>query len=357
MATNKKIVTTTRTSSTVPSKRRPKQKNPRQGQVKRTKKKTDRSDQVRTMAQRVHLKPCTFRYFKCLTDPWAAYGRMQDVCVPDLYDLPSFKFTTRIRGTLAVGTSGFGYIILAPQLDGASAAIGAYTGAAFTSANTFANSGVGVTTLTESSYPYNQITGAYKPPQARLVAAGVRIRYTGTELNRAGNLVPFFLPSTGSIGGATTAQLMSIQNLRSLPNNRQWIPAVFNPSSPSDYTYANYTAAQDFAVQGANMGVAIMGDPTVGNTYEFDVLRFWEVVPTLFAQGQVSGTFSATYATTKSDSDLEGLSFVKDFMGQISPSDAGDSLWSAALKYMKDHGVEIAQGAYKVGKPLLMNGI
>jgi len=345
---SKALTITTTTRDVKPKKQQrqqPKRKAPRQ-QPRQNVKRPQRPRAQTSMQLMRTLRPCTLQYLKTLVDPWASYTASAEVCIPDLYDLPSQKFAARARGTFGVGSQGLGYVLLAPFALGSGAQIGCCTASTYVASGTILNtSGTGVVGINDGSYPWGIQTGSYNPPQVRLVAAGLRIRYTGTELNRAGNLLSVCLPSNADLQGMSTAALLGIQSLKTRPNNRQWVGCCFNPALPSDYAY--YSSSSTFTTGTANplMAVIVMGDPTVGNSYEYDIVRFFEAVPMGYASGQTSGTFSATFSTTKSESDLEGLSIVKDFMGSISGSDSGNPLWNQAVAYLRKQSIQLTPKA------------
>jgi hypothetical protein len=321
-------------------------------QQRKPKKNTQKQQQIVRYTQIRRMGPviqhCSLLYWKTLTNPWEVLAKGAAVCIPDLNDQASMKFSTRMRGTLYVGTAGVGFIALCPVQAGNNSSVGACSAANY--AGTGPNSsGTGVTTLQDLQYPWNIATSSVAPPLVRLVACGVRIRYTGTELNRAGNIMPFSLSTLGESYGVVGSTIMNMQSVKTYPNNRQWCGAVFNPTLPSDYQYTNGNPTYN----NGSIGVVIMGDPTSGNSYEYDIVRFWEALPALFLGSQGSGTIYSTFATTKSESDLVGMSAIKDFMGTISQSEAGQTLWNQAKAYIAAKGISIASQAMANARPAL----
>jgi len=59
------------------------------------------------------LSACTHDYLKAMYDPW---NLKNAPCVPDLIQIPSYKFSTRIRGTLYCNAAGAGSISMNPFL-------------------------------------------------------------------------------------------------------------------------------------------------------------------------------------------------------------------------------------------------
>ena len=133
------------------------------------------------------LSECAARYACAIGAPFSA-GAI-GACVPSFPARPSFKVHSRINGTFSIGTAGVGYIGVAPCVSNSQRCI-YYTGSTFTG-TTLMVSGTGVNAITNTSNPY--ASGAFVPASqatdamtARIISVGLRIRYTGTELNRGG---------------------------------------------------------------------------------------------------------------------------------------------------------------------------
>lgn len=140
------------------------------------------------MSKQLALKipECSVHYIQALFDP---FDTPAGVCIPaDSFPLPSQKVKSFQRGTFNLGTTGYGFIAVAPapwsDVSIAWTSTDLSVGNASTIATAYTNIGLGANT----KLPFNFVTDALanKSVQARVVAAGLRIRYSGTEDNRQG---------------------------------------------------------------------------------------------------------------------------------------------------------------------------
>jgi len=132
------------------------------------------------------IPACTVDYINALFDP---FNTMGGVCIPaDQFPLPSQKSKVFLRGSFALGASGVGFIGLAPSPWNNLTSINHTTATSVGTVNTlftdFTNLGAGI--IAFAQLPFNDADRAAKTVQARVVASGIRIRYSGTELNRQG---------------------------------------------------------------------------------------------------------------------------------------------------------------------------
>lgn len=154
--------------------------------------------------QQAHLSKCATKYIEFMHNPWG----MKDVpCVPSAPALFTRNVYITAKGVLGVGTAGFGFIAVDPihacHSDGA--VIDGNAGQGFVQYSTAAYAGnivtdssvAGVNTdLGNSDY----VVADFQPVgpttnTVRVVGAGVRIKYRGTELNRGGSVVAFHDPN------------------------------------------------------------------------------------------------------------------------------------------------------------------
>lgn len=163
-------------------------------------KKTVRRRRQSRRGRRVGLTHCANKYFQAVRDPFGveAIG----ACVPTMPAFPSQKAHAFVRDvTVTVGTLGVGYIVWQPCLANdlvsvwATASNFAHVGIDFSSLAT----GVLPIVVSDSPYAADQLTGSVAPVTGRLVSAGMRCRYTGTELNRGGQVYAYATPDHSPI--------------------------------------------------------------------------------------------------------------------------------------------------------------
>lgn len=143
-------------------------------------------ERKRAVAQRlqVTVPECSIHYIDSLFDP---FNTSDGVCIPcDLFPLPSQKIKTIFRGVLNLGTTGYGWVGFTPCTANDQIAISVTSttsvGGSATLLNAFTNIGTGVF----SQLPYAVADFNAGTVQARVVACGLRVRYSGAEQTRQG---------------------------------------------------------------------------------------------------------------------------------------------------------------------------
>ncbi len=248
---------------------------------------------------RVQLSECAELFASAVTDP---FGQWSGVCVPDTHDLPSFKLRTLIRGTMTVGTLGYGFVTISSQ--------GACNNNVVVRATTSAFAGLvvptiattGVNSILNLQFPYTAAAVNAGDVLPRVAVCGARIRYIGSELNRSGQLIAWKAPTSLSMIGKSTDVLLSNQAVQTYPVTRQWHGITYFPTLPDDSAYVG--ASNDLLIDNnADLGFAVAG-AIAGTTYEYEVVWYHEI-----AQG-----FTALANVSPSHSDLHGFSIIRNFL-------------------------------------------
>lgn len=280
------------------------------------------------------LSACAQRYFEVLLNPFDTAAE-ELPCIPDLIDIPSYKFYTRQRGSITIGTTGYGFVGVSPYAYGndqvnilSSSSTYGFSGFPVTAARSAA-----VLESSNSMFPWTAATC----PSVRVVGCGLRIRYTGTELNRGGTIIPVLSNMVGdNLSGEGVSENLARPTVRTLQNNRQWAGCVLKPLSPSDYSYTQDLSGTRNLISGANlagtnirMGVALTG--AVGNTYEYELVIYYECIPAVSA----TGTVNSVPGTSKSHSDVSALSMIRDYVGGLFDSDMGKAVIEAGKSFFK----------------------
>jgi len=305
----------------------PKQKAKKKG----TKQQRKQRKEIARLPRRVHFSDCSRLYLRSVLDPWDVLNNEDSLpCLPDEFDQPSFKYATRARGTLTVGTTT-GFVLVSPMNAINTTSNICYTDSSYAGLS-FQAVGTGTNLVTDGQLlPASAATA----PNSRLVACGLRVRYTGTELNRGGQVLPArALPSGDNLNGSTISDCLQRQDHATKPCSRGWVGTVWYPT---------YAAATEFALNnnsvstGTNQRLGVLVTGTTGNTYEWDFVRFWEVV----ADTSVAGTPTLSpVGITKSHSDLTGLGWVRDYLGGLSVDDYGKVAYDAGIRYVSGIAVK-----------------
>jgi len=276
--------------------------------------------------EKFKLSQCSTLYLKALTDPFNLEGGV--ACIPDEFDIPSFKCLSVTRGTMALGNLGVGFVCVKHQPTSDETAIIATNGVTFTgttvTAVALAN---GVTAYSNVGAPFvaSQFSGGSSDNAYmwRLVGGGLRIRYLGTELNRSGREIPYRKNTLVNIVGFNAAQLLSRPEVPSIATRREWATVTHLPLGSvnigsaagqiSDYEYNPETvAAFGTGAAGvfADLGFFIDGG-VAGNAYEWEWYQHYEIAA-------IRGASPA--GITPSHADLPGISAIRNVLESNMPS-------------------------------------
>lgn len=171
----------------------------------------------------VRVSPCLRKWYDCLTDPFSTAA--QGACIPYGDNISSARSYGFLRLQVTVGVDGVGFIAFSPATMNDNTAC-FYTTAAFTggiaqilTANNTLKVGVVAQSMTNNRYSVQQITTPnYNNPQAavRLVGGGIRMQYTGKEINRSGLIYAYTHPIHNSAIDSSTGNVVSINSIASL---------------------------------------------------------------------------------------------------------------------------------------------
>jgi hypothetical protein len=308
-------------------------KNKRQRKKTRNASNKQKPRQNKTMtvvAQRAthfSLSMCSRDYLRAISDPFSLpLGTLP--CIPDLYDSPSKKLRIVQRGLLQAPGSGqptgyCGFVCFDPfngisndfNTVGYSAAT--YVDDGFPS--TYGDTGCLETPMTQSPYTHNAFGTANGKLQYRVVAAGVRVRYAGTELERGGLTIPFRHPQNFPFNGYSLTDVLSFQDSRRLPVDRKWHGQFYLPTTAAYYTYTTGTGSQPDPCTSGSIGVLIKSGGSNSTTWEWECVAFYEVA-------------GATENTTPSHADLNGMSAVRTLFEGGFDGDPSTSMYQEAVR-------------------------
>jgi len=290
---------------------------------------------------------CSKNYFMALMNPW----QVDDPpCVPDSIVLPTYKFAASIRGTFSTGSSGLGFVTLNPYLAAYGIASNQVAGipqpcGIITNANYTDNNYVPTGTTSNST---NQITSdstlvaqslqtdgsLMSNYNIRVVGAGLKVRYVGSEFSRSGRMLAYRTPDNGAIQiGINPTQILVDREIISVPVERKWHHVVWRPSNALDTGFFNYSTLPNKPF--STLGVFVEGAGGAIN-FEFDGVVWLEVVQnTNSAQVQTPGL----PRLTPSHSDPIGMSAAVSALPQTQPTQDPSSdlksFMSSAYDYVK----------------------
>jgi hypothetical protein len=295
------------------------------------------------------LSPCSVDYLKALTDPFNLGGLP---CVPDLVSFPSKKTRTTIYGsfTLAGATTGFGYVACTP-LNFVNNQQTVYYSDGIAALTSVKTSDVvnGCSSAYDTQKPYNYVEcETNRQVNSRSVGCGLRIRYTGTELNRGGTIVAT-ASADGSLSGKTFSDVATDPTSIRYPVTRNWRTVCFRPSNDSETVFKEgvYPITNDVndAQNQFRMGFLVQGAP--GNTFEFEYVSFSEFVSGSAIPGGLALPIRPD-GISKSHTDLAGMSVTRDFLSQGRPeiqSSGGPGLFNMAMDWIGKYSLQDVSSA------------
>lgn len=251
------------------------QQNPPQGAAQRTRAAPSKAKgpkqprQNKTASGRtVSLSQCAADYGKCQTNPWT--GPL--ACVPDFPALFSSKQRVWAKGTLSTGTSGFGFIVVSPPSGAVSDLLSVYNSSSTYAGNTVALTGTGVVGgSTNSMFLSADINNTAAGAQYRVVGAGIRIRYMGTELNRGGFSIGLHDPSHTTMDGRSIVGMRAEMVAVEFATSRKWQNVLYRPVYNDELLYNGVITPNPF------MGFVIQSpDASILSTYEYEFSAVYE---------------------------------------------------------------------------------
>lgn len=161
------------------------------------------------------LSPCAKLYAQALINPFGDFEGMP--CIPDLIATPSFKFAARATGIFTIGTTGIGFVAVNPfslvtsakqKVPSTSGGSALFQAPVYATTAAYALSGIQVPQCNLNSDPAGFVSSLSDSPfgafdnkyKVRLVGCGIKTRYMGKELDRAGRVVLYTEPSNITIG-------------------------------------------------------------------------------------------------------------------------------------------------------------
>lgn len=216
----------------------------------------------------------TFKFALAQSNPFRVPGIFPNCFRPVAY---SHCVSAILRGTGTIGTAGVGWVLMNPTYTNNTNMVvcSGVTSTETTTTGINVTDG-GVLSFTCSSLPYStsQITTALA--QGRICGAGIRVRYSGKQINMAG--------SRWHVKGITSTSLaqgtMSLSNLisrvagvRAFANDRRWSHSAFDFYDDTSATFG-ITETE----WGAQEIVLMTGTP--GENFDFEAIVFAEFVGT-----------------------------------------------------------------------------
>jgi hypothetical protein len=205
-----------------------------------------------------------------LIDPFNVHG----VGLPTSPAVPSLKAWVFSKGSFSTQANSQGYIGFNPYAGVTSDLPTVFytdgSGAVTSMPGAIAAGVLGATTNSpylSTSYGANENDSSW-----RIVSAGLRVRYTGTTLNKGGSLVVVSHPTHNSIVGATDPEMLAYNTSKRLPVNDVWTCLVWCPAIGADFQFRQAVPAGV-----PTMGVSVEAPSATVVTFAFEAFINFEV--------------------------------------------------------------------------------
>jgi len=259
---------------------------------------------------------CTTDYIHAITNPFDAPS---GACLPaDLFPLPTQKLKIWARGSCVLGTTGFGFISVIPTATSDAPAAWATSVTSVMAVSTALNAVTNTASIAFAQSPFLVADiNTNKTVQTRLVALGLRLRYTGTEAGRNGIINCMESAEHLTVAG------MSYDFIRTHPNTKTYRPA--GDGSWTTLLYSGPAFTQEMTLFSQDP-MTIMGTTTTTGTgvlvaaisgvaadkYEFEIFEHFEAMGINVSGKTRSDADAITYAKAQEA--------IKDVAGQNSLS-------------------------------------
>jgi hypothetical protein len=230
-------------------------------------------DRVSTARASLDPRGCLAEYLTNLSNP----RDMSPVCLPIFPSPDSYKVKAFGRGSMEIGTGGFG-LVLCRTLDGVAndnqpvyVSTSAWTGLSSTLFPTPASAGL-VSVQTNSPYGFAAYGREADTLKYRVASAVLRIRYTGTTLNRSGLIRGLVSPQHGAVDG-----VLSYNSMAEFPHSinegvdNNWKELLWYPVNRNETDYMTSLSGAEF-----DMVFAVGSEP--GNSFEVEFFINFEVI-------------------------------------------------------------------------------
>lgn len=233
------------------------------------------------------MEDCSRDYAISLLDP---YGSIP-CCLPTFPALPSQKLKGWVRGTVMVGQASAGFVLAQPlcvnNLTSGSGTAVVYTNSSYpfgrtpTLAELYAPTLMGGLTAANFNSPFtvtNFDVNNVGAVEWRPVSLGIRVRYSGTELNRGGTIFLIEEPDHQEFIAEDTTTISKFKNCLRVPVTRSWATVNWIPkrSTELEYTGQMYYSGPSGGV--SKYGLLILFTGTPGNTFDFEVCMNYEAI-------------------------------------------------------------------------------
>ena len=216
--------------------------------------------------------PCSLEYAAAMMNPFDT----PPACLPNEFSQNSMKTKVFTRGSMKIGSNGFGFVAARPMpasdLPNGFATTNAYPGNASSLVST---ASVGLPVSNNS--PYVSTDFSSDTVSFRVVAFGLRVRWGGTELNRGGKVIMFEEPEHIDLLNGNFSQVIveGYDRAKSARWAAQgWHSATYQPVQPSEIHY--HTDVTSGSAQRYMLAAFFTGIPL--ETIDYEIVTHLEFI-------------------------------------------------------------------------------
>jgi len=259
-------------------------------------------------------------------------------CIPTFPALKTRRAKIFSRGPLGVQANGFGCIFLNPRRLGNNYDFNSYQAPILYSSTTSTFADAQVPTILDTTSPWIGSAASYNSDydvseltpdvkgqgiKYRVVGAGLRIRYVGPELTRAGLVHCFEDPGHSSPSGYSLQQLGNYESYFNMTVKREWIYLSYTPVSDEEFTF-NFDpplGSETLATDNHYIGMLIEGAPP-GATFQYESVCLLEVIgqnvrDLVQAEADSTGLSAAVNTISPSRQSQLNLKGATDFLTNV----------------------------------------
>lgn len=231
--------------------------------------------------QRAMQDECAKSYFQSLLDPYDS----PPGCLPIFPALPSLKGKCWVKGTMSSGIGSTAFISVHPQIAN-DTTIANSRSVIWSNSNwaparsptiaerTLSTAGIDTANF-NSPFTYSQFNTGSGAVEWRPVSIGVRVRYSGTELNRGGTIYAIEEPDHMDLNNEGVAGLMAYPKCYRAHVTREWTTCNWLPKRATEVEYTALSYYKNLSFPLMIMIVAPTADPA---SYDFEVVMNYEAI-------------------------------------------------------------------------------
>jgi len=263
------------------------------------------------------------------------------------------------KGTLSTGTQGFGYIVFDPLNASANDQQPVYvSGPTYdTTVITMGGHPGIVPANSNAQYVGASVGTGFTQTQVRIVSAGIRVRYIGTELNRGGQVVGIHEPTHATLNGMNITNAQAIQGSVNFKPTNQWITVLYRPVEDADMQFNSSLNPVNGTSPGSYFMAALIQAPNgVQADYEWEAYASYEYEGRNIRGKTVSHvdtTGHAAVLSTVLQSEHMAPSTVSDTQRSSSFLAQVEHYAGQALTWLVHEGASIAAPVVKAGMTTL----